>query len=307
MRTVVFASGKGGTGKTTLTALAAHAWSSRGVVLADCDVEAANLPIALGAREASARPFAGGAVAAIDQDVCRGCGACARVCRFEAIVPGRSGSRPTLAVDAYACEGCGACVEHCPDGAISMTGTVAGRVVEAVSTAGPIVYGELEPGEDLSGKLVTEVRSAAGRIAETSSAALVLVDGPPGVGCPVIASVTNADLLVAVAEPTISGEHDLARLVDLARRLKVSVAVVLNKADLSASGAGRIRDLAAREGLPLLGEIPFDEALARTLHDLAAGAAFDDVLAAGSPGILAARDAIDAIAALLEEPAAPVR
>lgn len=307
MKTVVFASGKGGTGKTTLTALAAHAWASRGIVLADCDVEAANLPIALGARETGARPFLGGGVAVIDQDVCRGCGACARVCRFDAIVPGRAGSRPTLAVDAFACEGCGACIEQCPDGAISMTGTIAGRVVEAASTAGPIVYGELEPGEDLSGKLVTEVRGAAGRIAETDGAGLVLVDGPPGVGCPVIASVTNADLLVAVAEPTISGEHDLARLLDLARRLKVRAAMVLNKADLSASGADRIRDLAAREGLPLIGEIPFDEALARTLHDLAAGAAFEDVLAGGSPGIVAARDAIEATEALLEEPSAPVR
>lgn len=307
MRTVVFASGKGGTGKTTLTALAAHAWAPRGIVLADCDVEAANLPIALGAREAVARPFAGGAVAVIDQDVCRGCGACARVCRFDAIVSGRSGSRPTLTVDAFACEGCGACVEQCPDGAISMTGTIAGRVVEAASPVGPVVYGELEPGEDLSGKLVTEVRGAAGRIAEADGAGVVLVDGPPGVGCPVIASVTNADLLVGVAEPTISGEHDLARLVDLSRRLKVRVAVVLNKADLSESGADRIRDLAAREGLHLLGEIPFDEALARTLHDLAAGAAFEDVLATGSPGILAAHDVIEAVGALLEEPAAPVR
>jgi len=307
MRTVVFASGKGGTGKTTLAALAAHAWAPRGVVLADCDVEAANLPIALGARETGARPFAGGGAAVIDQELCRGCGACARVCRFDAIVPGRTGSRPTLVVDAFACEGCGACVEQCPDGAISMTGTIAGRVVEAVSTAGPMVYGELEPGEDLSGKLVTEVRGAAVRIAEAGGVQTVLVDGPPGVGCPVTASVTNADLLVAVAEPTISGEHDLERLVELARRLKVRVAVVLNKADLSASGADRIRGLAARGGLPLIGEIPFDEALARTLHELAAGAAFEDVLASGSPGIVAARDAIEAIAALLESPAAPVR
>lgn len=300
MRTVVFASGKGGTGKTTLTALASHVWARRGVVLADCDVEAANLPIALAASEESSRPFPGGSVAVIDQDVCRGCGACARVCRFDAIVPGSvSFTRPTLAVDAFSCEGCGACVSQCPDHAIAMTSSIAGRIVTAASAVGPLVYGELEPGEDLSGKLVTEVRGAAREIADRTGAELLVVDGPPGVGCPVIASVTNTDLVVGVAEPTISGEHDLARLVELARRLGVRVAVVLNKADLSDEGAERIRRLADAEGLPVVGEIPFDEGLARTLEDLAAGAALDDLLAAGSPGVAAALEAIAAIETLL--------
>ncbi|MCL4079412.1 ATP-binding protein [Coriobacteriia bacterium Es71-Z0120] len=300
MKTVVFASGKGGTGKTTLTALASHLWARWGIALADCDVEAANLPIALGAQERSSRPFAGGAVAVIDQDVCRGCGACARVCRFDAIVQGsESFVRPTLAVDPLACEGCGACVVQCPDSAIAMVSTIAGRVVTATSVVGPVVYGELVPGEDLSGKLVTEVRGAALEIAKRDGADLLVVDGPPGVGCPVIASVTNTDLVVGVAEPTVSGEHDLSRLVTLARRLGVRVAVVLNKADLSAEGAERVRHLARTEGLALLGEIPFDYALARTLEALAAGAALEDVLATGSPGLAAAREAIAAIETLL--------
>lgn len=300
MKTVVFASGKGGTGKTTLTALASHLWASHRVVLADCDVEAANLPIALGARERSSRPFAGGAVASIDQDICLGCGACARWCRFGAIMQGsESFVRPTLAVDPLSCEGCGACVAQCPDEAIVMVSTIAGKVVTAASAVGPVVYGELEPGEDLSGKLVTEVRGVALEIAKLDGAHLLLVDGPPGVGCPVIASVTNTDLVVGVAEPTVSGEHDLARLVALARRLGVRVAVVLNKADLSVDGAERIRQLAHIEGTPLVGEIPFDNALARTLEALAAGTAPSDVLAVDSPGLTAAREAITAIGALL--------
>lgn len=300
MTTVVFASGKGGTGKTTLSALASHLWAERGLVLADCDVEAANLPIALGALEESSRPFPGGATAVIDQEICRGCGACARVCRFDAIVTGSGGYiRPTLAVDPFACEGCGACVSQCPDGAIAMTSMIAGRVVTAACTVGSVVYGELEPGEDLSGKLVTEVRNAAKDIAEQAGASILVVDGPPGVGCPVIASVTNTDLVVGVAEPTVSGEHDLARLVDLARRLKVRLAVVLNKSDLSDEGAARIRSLTEAEGLPLLGEIPFDEGLARALQALADGAALDEVLAVGTPGVVAARTTIEAIEALL--------
>jgi MinD superfamily P-loop ATPase len=145
----------------------------------------------------------------------------------------------------------------------------AGEVTDGATTVGPIAYGQLAPGEDLSGKLVTEVRGHAEAAAAAWGAELLLIDGPPGVGCPATASITNTELLVAVAEPTISGVHDLRRLIGLARRLNVPVAVVLNKADLSEEGATMLRDLAAAEALEIVGEIPFDPSLAGVLERLA--------------------------------------
>ncbi len=300
MKTVVFASGKGGTGKTTLTAVAAHLLAPAGrLAVADCDVEASNLPIALSAVTTSSESFSGGAVAVIDPELCHGCGVCLRACRFDAIIrPDRNQASSVFSVDPWLCEGCGACVPKCSyGGSITMHERTAGQVFSGTSAVGPISFGQLGPGEDLSGKLVTEVRTRAKAMAEESGAELLLIDGPPGIGCPVIAAITNTDLLVAVTEPTVSGESDLLRLIALARRLGVSVAVVLNKADLSVSGAGRIRRLVAAEGLDLIGAIPFDPTLARTLDRLAGGASADTLLAEDAPGLLAARDVVAAIAA----------
>ena len=302
MRRIVFASGKGGTGKTTMTALAAHFAAADGatLVLADCDVEAANLPIALQATDAVCKPFAGGAKAVIDPERCRGCAACVPVCRFDAIAPADDFYRTrAYAVDPWACEGCTACVPACSDGAIRMEPTQAGEACVATLRIGPLAFGRLAPGEDLSGKLVTEVRNTADAHAAEADAGLLLIDGPPGVGCPAIASITNTDLVVAVTEPTLSGEHDLLRLVTLARRLGVPVAVVLNKADLSAEGAARIRTRVAAEGLVLAGELPFDPELADTLGRLASGTATGILT---GPGIVAARDAWRRIVATVGEP-----
>lgn len=270
MKRVVFASGKGGTGKTTLTAAVAHVVAAEeAVVLADCDVEAANLPIALGATGVTATAF-GGASKAVIGEGCTGCGACARVCRFDAILPPENFYRDrTFRIDEYSCEGCGVCGAHCPAGAIGMEQVQGGEVCSASSAAGPIAFGNLYPGEDLSGKLVTEVRTCSDALAESTGARVTLIDGPPGVGCPAIASITNTDFLVGVTEPTVSGEHDLLRLVALARRLGVPMAVVLNKADLSASGAERIRAAACGAGLEVIAEIPFDPAFGQALVRLA--------------------------------------
>jgi MinD superfamily P-loop ATPase len=296
MKKIVFASGKGGTGKTTLTALAAHfAAAAASVTLADCDVEAANLPIALRAHVTARETFAGGARATIDPQACRGCDACRPVCRFSAIAPGDSFFRDhAFAVDPWACEGCGACVGACPHGAIRMEPTQAGEVFAAETVTGPMAFGQLLPGEDLSGKLVTEVRARAMSLAEAHGSSLMLIDGPPGVGCPAIASITNTELLVAVTEPTISGEHDLVRLVALARRLGVPVVVVLNKSDLSSAGALRVRERVAAEGLDMLGEIPFDPQLAGLLEDLAGGR---EPAGAAGPGVDAARRVWQAVTA----------
>ncbi len=277
MQRIVFASGKGGTGKTTLTALTARLLSDKGVqlALADCDVEAANLPIALGAKTVSRESFAGGSKAVIDADTCTGCGACASACRFGALEADEDYYKTrAYVVDEWACEGCGACAPACPQGAITMVQSQAGEVITAEASIGPMVYGRLAPGEDLSGKLVTEVRQRADEAAATRGADRMWIDGPPGVGCPAIASITGTDLVVGVTEPTVSGEHDLMRLVTLARRFGIPVAVVLNKADLSAEGAQRLRDRVAAEGLELIAEIPYDTAVAEIPGRLARGEAF---------------------------------
>jgi len=297
MKTIVFASGKGGTGKTTLTALAAYLMPhDGGLVVADCDVEASNLPIALCATTVTTEQFTGGAVALIDPDACLGCAVCMRACRFEALVRSKWDEESrALRVDPWLCEGCGACVDRCGADAISMQSRTAGEVFSGTSVVGPISFGQLGPGEDLSGRLVTEVRSRAAAMAEKTGADLLLVDGPPGIGCPVIASITNADLLVAVTEPTLSGESDLMRLVTLARRLDVDIAVVLNKADLSESGAARIRSLLLAEDIELVGEIPFDPTIASLLEFLARGDAVE-ALVATAPGLAAARTVLERLA-----------
>lgn len=275
MRRIVFASGKGGTGKTTLTALVARLLSDEGrsLVLADCDVEAANLPIALEAEVVTRDPFTGSPKAIVDPAACRGCGACRIVCRFDAIGPDGDFFRSrSFAVDPLVCEGCGACVPACSDRAIRMVPTQAGEVLTATTSVGPMTFGRLAAGEDLSGKLVTEVRGRADRIAAESASNLMLIDGPPGVGCPAIAALTGTGLVVAVTEPTVSGEHDLMRLVALARRFTIPVRVALNKADLSHPGAERLRERVRGEGLEMLAEIPYDESIARIPALLATGA-----------------------------------
>lgn len=297
MQRIVFASGKGGTGKTTLTALTARLLSDGGapIALADCDVEAANLPIALGAHAASREPFVGGLKAVIDPERCRGCGACTSACRFDALGPDEDYYRTrTYVVDPWACEGCGACTPTCPHDAITMERSQAGEVIAAESSIGPMVYGRLAPGEDLSGKLVTEVRRQADEVASERGIGRMWIDGPPGVGCPAIAAITGTDVVVGVTEPTISGEHDLMRLVTLARRFKIPVAVVLNKADLSADGAQRLRDRLTAEGLELIAEIPYDTAVARIPEQLARGEEFAYPV---TPGM----DAIRTVATWLSE------
>jgi MinD superfamily P-loop ATPase len=267
VKSVVVASGKGGTGKTTLTAVFAHLAARRiAVAVVDADVEASNLPLALHAVDASCTDFPGLAKASIIVERCSECGLCAQVCRFGAVAPGPTGSQE---IDPFACEGCGRCASVCPSGAIEMLPSSAGEACHGQSTVGPIAFGQLGPGEDLSGKLVTEVRRLGLEIAGHHDADVLLVDGPPGTGCPLIAAVASTDLVVAVAEPTVSGVHDLDRLADVAARFGLPVRVVLNKADLSEVGAEHVRELCASKGLPLLVEIPFDPALAAALESLA--------------------------------------
>lgn len=267
VKRIVVASGKGGTGKTTITgALARLAAGDTAIAMADADVEASNLPIALNARVGECAEFDGRAVARIEPDVCSGCSLCEQVCRFAA--PAFDFESGLFVIDPWACEGCGSCVRSCPTGAARLVQTVAGSVCDGETDIGPMAFGQLEPGEDQSGRLVSDVRALAESAAASGEAEVLFIDGPPGIGCPATAAISDSDLLLAVTEPSISGAHDLERLIELARQLGVEVRVVLNKADLSEDGARSIRRLCETNRLPLLAEIPFDRELA-VLHESA--------------------------------------
>jgi MinD superfamily P-loop ATPase len=269
VRQILVLSGKGGTGKTSLTAAFAHLASP--LVLADCDVDAADLWLVVGPGAGSAgdatrgEPFDCGYVVEMDADLCIGCGACLAYCRFDAVrmVPSGDETRPRF--DPLACEGCGVCVDACPVGALSLKVRHAGEMFVTDSRFGPMVHAALWPGQPNSGKLVSQVRSRSAEIARRDGHGLVLVDGPPGVGCPVIAAMAGVDAAVIVTEPTISAVHDMERAVGLCRHFSVPPAVVVNKADINEDISAGLAGYCWREGIPLLGRIDFDERFVRAV------------------------------------------
>jgi len=265
VKTVVVLSGKGGTGKTSVTAALAalEAAAGRTIVLADTDVDAANLHLLLEPTVLERNDFVGGQVARVDPATCRGHGECAAHCRFDAIRIAASPEGPRASIDPTLCEGCAVCTLVCPERAIAMHDEVAGSWRIGMTALGPMVDARLGSGGENSGKLVTRVRQAARDEAERTGAELVLMDGPPGVGCPVIAAVTGTDLVVAVTEPTPPARSDLQRLITLARHFNVPVAVVVNKADLNPEMAAALEASLAMAGVEVLGRIPYDEAIPR--------------------------------------------
>jgi MinD superfamily P-loop ATPase len=258
---LVVLSGKGGTGKTTVAAALAHlAAQEARLVLADADVDAANLELVVGVEIEARHEFHGGKEAIVDPALCTACGRCAEVCRFGAIVAGE-----TYAVDNVLCEGCAVCFYQCPAEAIRMEESLDGSWFLSRSRYGPLVHGTLRAGRENSGKLVALVKQEARRLAEETGAELLLVDGPPGIGCAVIASLSGAGLALAVTEPTVAGFHDLERIVGVARHFQVPMLVCLNKADLSPQQAAEVERYCAVEGIELLGRIPFDPAVTRAM------------------------------------------
>ncbi len=253
MTELVVISGKGGTGKTTV--VGSFAALTERAVVADCDVDAANLHILLGGEVVEKAPYHGSETAVINQEKCIACGACARVCRFDAVR--MEGDLYT--VDPLSCEGCGACAHVCPVGAISMEERQSGWIYVSRTPYGPLVHGELLPGEENSGKLVTQVKMRARGIARKEGTRLLLIDGSPGIGCSVIASLSGAHAALIVAEPSLSALHDLKRVAGVARHFRSRLFLVLNKADLSPAIAERIRKEAEDDGMVYLGEIPYDE------------------------------------------------
>jgi len=259
---IVVVSGKGGTGKTTLTAcFAAMAEVPR--VMADADVDAPNLGIILSPRETESRPFFGMKVAHVDAARCVGCGECLRFCRFGAIVM-KDGK---AVVDPGFCEGCGGCLLVCPESCIDKRAFQRGVLRRGETDFGPMWHARLAPGGENSGMLVALVRKEARREATELKAPLILVDGPPGVGCPATSSLTGAGLAVLVVEPSRSALSDLRRVIDLCRTLSLPFGVAINRWDISPEVTDEIRAVCDAEEWPVLGAVPFDERIARAVSD----------------------------------------
>ena len=256
MKEIVVISGKGGTGKTSVTAaFAALAAGSSRAVFADCDVDAADLHLVLSPDVKKEHAFTSGVEALIRADDCTGCGKCAGLCRSDAIaeLPGKG-----FTVDFRSCEGCGVCAHVCPAGAIDMKERLCGRYFESSTRFGSLVHAELAPHAENSGKLVSVVRRTAKKTAEEENSDYLIVDGPPGIGCPVIASITGANAVVIVTEPTLSGEHDLLRVAGLASHFRIPAFVCVNKREINPDAANKIERLCEERGITVAGSIPYD-------------------------------------------------
>lgn len=255
MKQIVIISGKGGTGKTSLVASFASLAGS--AVLADCDVDAADLHLVVRPEPVAKHEFIGGKVAVIDDDACNNCGLCETLCRYDAITGG--GLVPS--VDPIACEGCGVCAWFCPEKAIDMVDAVEGEWTLSETRFGPMVHARLNPAGENSGKLVSLLRGEARSVAENRKIDTVLIDGSPGIGCPVIASITGADLVLVVTEPTLSGLHDFERVIGLTNHFGIPSMVIVNKFDINEENARRLEETATRLGTGIAGRIRFDPAV----------------------------------------------
>jgi len=277
VKQVTILSGKGGTGKTTLAAAFAHLAHDGPFrmqsVFADADVDAANLELILHPYQLEEHEFIGGSVAIIEAERCQGCGICEQVCRFDAVIPplgsektgGEVGGNNAYIVDPIACEGCAACYYQCPNQAIRMQPQIAGRWFRSESRYGPLIHAELLPAQENSGKLVTLVKQQARLIALDQGFQLVIVDGPPGIGCPVISAVSGADLALIVTEPTAAGIHDMVRALQTTAHFRVPSQVCINKADLYPEGTAEIEDYCHEHDIEVCGHIPFDDAVTEAM------------------------------------------
>ncbi|OQX54644.1 MAG: (4Fe-4S)-binding protein [Candidatus Aminicenantes bacterium 4484_214] len=261
MKQLTVISGKGGTGKTTITGTLAVLAQNK--IIVDADVDAANLFLLLNPQIKESHKFFGGHKAVIDYSLCSGCGECIPICRFQAI---HQDSSNQVFIDSLSCEGCHICSYVCPPKAIKMEENLSGNWFISETEYGLFVHARLEPGEENSGKLVTEIRKKATQLADKLSAGLIIIDGPPGIGCPVIASLSGSDLTLVVTEPTPAGISDLERAIQVARHFKTKVACCVNKYDLNLERSREIEDWCRRENIPFYGHIPFTEEVIKSLH-----------------------------------------
>jgi MinD superfamily P-loop ATPase len=255
MKEIVILSGKGGTGKTTI--VASFAALARNKVMVDCDVDAADLYLLLQPTVRKSEEFWSGTTAVIDKKFCTGCGICEQVCRFDAI--------KHFKVDPISCEGCGFCFHVCPEDTIRMKDNLAGHWFISDSKYGPLVHARLGIAQENSGKLVALVRQEAKTLAQEQGFDYILSDGPPGIGCPVISSLSGANLALLVTEPTLSGMHDLDRVLGVCHHFGVPALVCINKYDINEENTASIQSLCTDMGVEVASKIPFDNVVTEAL------------------------------------------
>jgi MinD superfamily P-loop ATPase len=256
LKELVIISGKGGTGKTSL--VAAFAFLAKSKVLCDADVDAADLHLVMSPTIRERNPFMGGNTAVINKEKCVECGVCTELCRWNAI-------DMNFTVDPIECEGCGVCVYFCPEEAIDFPENTCGEWYISDTRFGKMVHARLGIAEENSGKLVALVRQEAKKLAEEEGLDFILTDGPPGVGCPVIASIGGAEAVLIVAEPTVSGIHDMERVIELATHFGVPAYVCINKFDLNQEKAEEIEIFSSEKGLGFVGKIPYDAVFTKSM------------------------------------------
>jgi len=252
MKQITIISGKGGTGKTTL--VASFAALAENIVIADCDVDAPDLHLLLHPEIVKREEFKGLNVAVMDKEKCIECGICEAACRFKAISDTESG----YAVDPTRCEGCGVCVFVCDSDAITLAERVSGHAFISKTKYGTMAHAQLNIAEEASGKLVTVVRNNAQRVAEEEGSDLILIDGSPGIGCPVIASLTGVDMALVITEPTMSGLHDLERILNVTRHFGIASVVCINKYDINEANSRKITEFCQERGVTIVRNIPYD-------------------------------------------------
>ena len=254
MKEIVILSGKGGTGKTSLVGSLAYLAENK--IMVDCDVDAADLYLLLAPKVRSRNEFRSGVKARVVSDACSGCGTCVDLCQFGAIALDQEGRQALI--NPLACEGCGVCAHFCPEQAMVLVENHCGNWFVSDTQHGPLVHAQLFAGEENSGKLVSFIKRQARSLAEETWADLIIIDGAPGIGCPVIASLSGVDTVLAVTEPTQSGWHDLERVLDLALHFRLPSFVCINKWDIHPDMAATIEAACRERGVEVLGRIPFD-------------------------------------------------
>jgi MinD superfamily P-loop ATPase len=258
---IVVLSGKGGTGKTSLAASLAFLAQDIAVV-ADCDVEAANMHLLLQPDCQEKHDFFSGYLAAVDQEACTLCGTCEQICRFDAIAILEN----ECMVNAVNCEGCGYCARICPANAIQMKPAQSGQIFISHNRLNtPMVHATLNIGAGNSGKLVAQVKDEAKTLAKQLNKAFIIVDGPPGIGCPVISSLSGADLVVLIAEPAAAGNHDLKRLVEVTKKFRINMMCIVNKHDINQEKTAELKIFLEQQNIPHLVDIPFDDVFTRAM------------------------------------------
>lgn len=260
MKEITILSGKGGTGKTSVTA--ALASLATGAVLCDSDVDAADLHLILKPTVLETYSFPGFWVATINASACTNCGICLDYCRFDAIHTNGSG---VYEIDPFKCEGCRLCERICPVQAISSEKSTNNAWYVSKTRLGMMVHAEMGPGEENSGKLVTRCRQRAKEIAEENNASYIISDGPPGIGCPAIASITGTDAVIMVVEPTKSSLHDAERLIELIDSFSIPVFAIINKSDIQPEMTERLEEFFQERSVPLLGILPFDKSVIKAM------------------------------------------